>query len=74
MTSANPDPHLAPSSVPHVRPPHRTAHVSFWIRELPFTLILILIIAGVAYTSFDKATIVIERQTGLKCALRQGLG
>jgi len=28
--------------------------VSFWIRELPFTLVLILTIVGVAYTSFSK--------------------
>jgi hypothetical protein len=58
MTNANPDPHPASSSVPHVGPPRRTAHVSFWIRELPFTLVLILIIAGVAYTSFSKKPIV----------------
>jgi hypothetical protein len=32
--------------------------VSFWIRELPFTLVLILTVAGVAYTSFSKAPIV----------------
>ncbi len=30
---------------------------SFWIRELPFTLVLILTIAGVAYTSFSKQPI-----------------
>ena len=47
MTSADRDPHPAPSSVPHVAQPRRTAHVSFWIRELPFTLVLILTIAGV---------------------------
>jgi hypothetical protein len=58
MTSANPDPHPASSSVPHVAHPRRTAHVSFWIRELPFTLVLILTIGGVAYTSFSKQPIV----------------
>jgi len=42
--------------VHHVAPP-RTAHVSFWIKELPFTLLLILTIAGVAYTSFSKKPI-----------------
>jgi hypothetical protein len=51
---------VAPSGVPHVAPhdaapPH---HVSFWIRELPFTLVLALTIAGVAYTSFSKQPIV----------------
>jgi len=54
MTSADPDPYLAPSSVPHVARPRRTAQMSFWLRELPFTLVLILTIAGVAYTSFSK--------------------
>ena len=32
--------------------------VSFWIRELPFTLVLILTILGVAYTSFTKQPII----------------
>ena len=58
MSSADRDPHPAPSSVPHVAQPHPKAHVSFWVRELPFTLVLILIIAGVAYTSFSKKPIV----------------
>ena len=55
MTSADRDPDPGPSSAPQ---PHRTAYVSFWIRELPFTLVLILTIAGVAYTSFSKRPIV----------------
>ncbi|MGB9389251.1 MAG: hypothetical protein WCB70_04550 [Xanthobacteraceae bacterium] len=58
MTSANRDPHPASSSVPHVAQPRRAAHVSFWIRELPFTLVLILTIGGIAYTSFSKKPIV----------------
>jgi hypothetical protein len=58
MSSADRDPHPAPSSVPHVAPPLPKANVSFWIRELPFTLVLILTIAGVAYTSFSKKPIV----------------
>jgi hypothetical protein len=37
-----------------VNPPHRATHLSFWIRELPFTIVLVLTIAGVAYTSFSK--------------------
>ena len=57
MTSTDPDPHQASSSVPHMAPP-RTAYESFWIKELPFTLVLILTIAGVAYTSFSKKPIV----------------
>jgi len=36
------------------RPPHRT---SFWLRELPFTVVLLLTLAGVAYTSFSKQPI-----------------
>jgi hypothetical protein len=44
--------------VPHVAQPHPKAYVSYWVRELPFTLVLILIIAGVAYTSFSKNPIV----------------
>ena len=32
--------------------------VSFWIRELPFSLVLILTILGVAYTSFLKQPII----------------
>ena len=58
MSSADRDQHPAPSSVPHVAQSHPKAHVSFWVRELPFTLVLILIIAGVAYTSFSKNPIV----------------
>src|SRR6516165_4679252 len=58
MTSTDPDPHPASLSVPHVAQPRPKAHVSFWVRELPFTLVLILTIAGVAYTSFSKKPIV----------------
>jgi hypothetical protein len=57
MTSAERDPHTAPLSVPHVAAPHH-AHLGFWLRELPFTVVLILTIAGVAYTSFSKKPIV----------------
>jgi hypothetical protein len=46
-----PDAHLAPSPRPH--------HVSFWIRELPFSLVLLLTVGGVAYTSFSKHPILI---------------
>jgi hypothetical protein len=57
MASVEED-HQTGSKVPHVAQTNRTAHVSFWIRELPFTLVLILTVAGVAYTSFSKAPIV----------------
>jgi hypothetical protein len=55
MTSAEHDPQ---ASVPHVSQPREPVHVNFWIRELPFTLVLILTIAGVAYMSFSKKPIV----------------
>jgi len=45
-------------TVPQVAAPHRATQLSFWIRELPFTVVLILTIAGVAYTSFSKQPIV----------------
>ena len=57
MTSAEPGPHPTSTSVPPAngRRPH---HTTFWIRELPFTIVLLLTIAGVAYTSFAKRPIV----------------
>jgi len=58
MTSAEQGPHTEPTSVPHLTPPRPAQHLSFWIRELPFTVVLILTIAGVAYTSFSKQPIV----------------
>jgi hypothetical protein len=58
MTSPDHDPHAAPIGVPQVSPAHRATHLSFWIRELPFTVVLILTICGVAYTSFSKQPIV----------------
>jgi len=56
------DLHAAPASVPQgdtppATPPRR--HPSFWIRELPFTIVLILTIGGVAYTTFSKQPMVI---------------
>ncbi len=48
MSTAVPQP--PPSSKPH--------HASFWLRELPFSLVLVLTILGVAYTSFSKQPIV----------------
>ena len=38
--------------------PSATRRLSFWIRELPFALVLILTTLGVAYTSFSKQPIV----------------
>jgi hypothetical protein len=36
---------------------HKLRHVGFWLRELPFSLVLILTLIGVAYTSFSKQPI-----------------
>jgi hypothetical protein len=60
MTDADRDPritvpHNAPHDAPSPLPPH---HPSFWLRELPFAIVLILTIGGVAYTSFSKRPIV----------------
>ena len=60
MTDADRDlhisvPHVAPHDTPSPPPPH---HTSFWIRELPFGIVLIFTIAGVAYTSISKRPIV----------------
>lgn len=48
----------ASPSVPQLAAHHRAVHLNFWLRELPFTVVLILTIAGVAYTSFSKTPIV----------------
>ena len=53
------DPKAAPSTLPEVAtsPAAAPARRSFWLRELPFTIVLILTIAGVAYTTFSKQPI-----------------
>jgi hypothetical protein len=54
------DPVAEPSvhpSVPQVHPTRRFLHARFWVTELPFSLVLILTMVGVAYTSFSKHTI-----------------
>ena len=55
------EPQAAPSSVPEVATPPAAAppRRSFWLRELPFTIVLILTIVGVAYTTFSKQPMVI---------------
>jgi hypothetical protein len=48
------------AAVPHIPPSGRyrhLLHVGFWIKELPFSLVLILTVVGVAYTSFSKEPI-----------------
>jgi hypothetical protein len=55
------DPHSVQPTVPQVTDAHlaRPHHVSFWIRELPFSLVLLLTVGGVAYTNFSKHPILI---------------
>src|SRR5580698_9312901 len=36
---------------------HKLWHPGFWLRELPFSLVLVLTLIGVAYTSFSKQPI-----------------
>ena len=45
-----------PASLPQGRM-HKLWHVGFWLKELPFSLVLILTLIGVAYTSFSKQPI-----------------
>jgi hypothetical protein len=56
MSTVDPDPAVRPS-VPQVGVAHKFFHLNFWIRELPFSLVLILTMIGVAYTSFSKQPI-----------------
>jgi hypothetical protein len=54
------DPRAAPVSVPQAEmPPAAPRQRSFWLRELPFTIVLILTISGVAYTTFSKQPMVL---------------
>ncbi len=46
-----------PSPTPGLR--HRIWHLGFWLKELPFSLVLILTLIGVAYTSFSKQPITV---------------
>jgi len=55
----DPEAHPAPPTVPQLHPAPKPAHVGFWIRELPFSLLLVLTLGGVAYTSFSKHPILI---------------
>jgi hypothetical protein len=56
MSSAEQGPSVHPS-VPQTALA-RPSHLSFWIRELPFSIVLVLTIAGVAYTSFSREPLV----------------
>src|SRR6202795_1061610 len=57
MSSTETTPQAAPPAPPPAAP--RAAHrLSFWLKELPFALVLIPPTLGVAYTSFSKQPIV----------------
>ena len=49
--------HATPSSKPQGSRFGKLLHPSFWFRELPFGLVLILTMVGVAYTTFSKQPI-----------------
>ena len=46
------------TAVPQPTPSSKPQRASFWLRELPFSLVLVLTILGVAYTSFSKQPII----------------
>jgi hypothetical protein len=46
------------SAVPNAARSSGSHPASLWIRELPFTVVLVLVIVGVAYTSFSKQPII----------------
>ncbi len=52
-----PGPNLAADVPPGPRPRH-PPYVSFWLRELPYVVVLILTLFGVAYASFSKQSMV----------------
>jgi hypothetical protein len=49
-----PDPHVVPGEPRPRHPPY----VSFWLRELPYVVVLILTLFGVAYASFSRQSMV----------------
>jgi hypothetical protein len=60
MSTAEPGTPSSPAadiSVPPTGLKHKIFHLNFWIRELPFSLVLILTMIGVAYTTFSKQPI-----------------
>ena len=52
-----------PQPAPHGEAPHAPRslyppYVSFWVRELPYVVVLILTLFGVAYASFSRQSMV----------------
>ena len=56
MSTIHPVPPIPPGE-PRAGAANKYFHMNFWIRELPFSLVLILTLVGVAYTSFSKQPI-----------------
>jgi hypothetical protein len=56
MSDTEPGSAERPASLPQGRM-HKLWQVGFWLKELPFSLVLILTLIGVAYTSFSKQPI-----------------
>ena len=56
MSNAEPGP-TGPAVGSQPAPYRHLLHLNFWIRELPFSLVLILTLIGVAYTTFSKQPI-----------------
>jgi hypothetical protein len=53
------DPQPAPhGEAPHAPRPLYPPYVSFWVRELPYVVVLILTLFGVAYASFSRQSMV----------------
>ena len=59
MSSTEPDPQAARLSSLQGYLSSKLPHASFWIKELPFSLLLILTIIGVAYTTVVKQPIIV---------------
>ena len=62
MDGSDPSPD-APQPDPQVEAPHAARplyppYVSFWLRELPYVVVLILTLFGVAYASFSRQSMV----------------
>jgi len=53
---SNTEAHEARPSVPPTGL-HKLRHPGFWVKELPFSLVLIITLIGVAYTTFSKEPI-----------------
>jgi hypothetical protein len=52
-----PEPHVV-ADMPHEPRLRQPPYVSFWLRELPYVVVLILTLFGVAYASFSRQSMV----------------